>query len=709
MKNIRNNKQLRTLSFGLMGVGLLTVSCIKDIDESNLYTSTDDTVETFLQKDSTLSAFNYILTRSGYSQKMETYGQYTCFAPTNQGVMKYIDSLYNDTEALIPHNGMTENSLEGLSDSLCSDISEYHLVSGLYDAITLGSSTTGLSVNTFLGRAFTTKTDVNSGNIVLNDVVTITNSGNEVSNGYVHIIDGVIPHSSRLIGETLQRMEEYSIFSEALQRTGLADSLAKTDRGITYNMEDGDRLNDDFKTPCWYPTTCQYGFTVFAEPDAVFKAKGINSFDDLVQYANSQYGGASAWYDYLNEKGIRVSTGDDYTNRNNALNMFVAYHILGMKMAADQLVFEDNGQKGNGNSWNYYNYCNDDEQLYGKEGGPYDYYETMLPNTMMKIWRPGKSSKTLYINRWVQNNTLTDKVGKRGSDAMHPVLNKGVVIERTDIQALNGYVHPIKDILVYNQDVPNGVLHERMRIDVTTFIPEFINNGIRYKVMKEVDEDNGGNGGSRIAFPLDYFENVKSYTSKNYFRYNVHAAFRLWQSDSFQGWGQYDLAVKLPHVPTSGTYELRFYYACASHMGFVQFFIGESSNIQDMRALDIPLDMRIDGTDPRIGWAPFYEEEDQGIASDKAMRTRGYMRGPASVYGHPENTTPDMEANNERGDAMGPQLRKILGRVEMKQGQDYWLRMKNATTSDALKWQFDFIEIVPVDIVDNDKYSEDWF
>lgn len=58
-----------------------------------------------------------------------------------------------------------------------------------------------------------------------------------------------------------------------------------------------------------------------------------------------------------------------------------------------------------------------------------------------------------------------------------------------------------------------------------------------------------------------------------------------------------------------------------------------------MRALDIPLDMRIDGTDPRIGWVPFYEEEDQGIATDKAMRTRGYMRGPASCYGHPENTT----------------------------------------------------------------------
>ena len=91
------------------------------------------------------------------------------------------------------------------------------------------------------------------------------------------------------------------------------------------------------------------------------------------------------------------------------------------------------------------------------------------------------------------------------------------------------------------------------------------------------------------------------------------------------------------------------------------------------------------------------------------MRTRGYMRGPASFYGHPESNTPNMEDMNTRGEDAVQDLRKILGRVEMKQGQDYWLRFKNATTSDELKWQFDFIELVPVDVVDNDKYSEDWF
>lgn len=703
MKKITTTKRLFTLGMGMMGLSLLSVSCIKDIDESDLYTSTDDTVETFIQKDSTLSAFNYILTRSGYAQKMETYGQYTCFAPDNKAVMIYIDSLYNDKEATIAHNGMTENSLEGLSDSLCKDISEYHLTYSLYDAITLGSSTTGMTVNTVLGRSFTAKTDVNTGNIVLNDAVTVTDAGHEVSNGYVHILNGVIPRTSRFIGELLERNDDYSWFSEALQKTGLADSLTKQDRGITYYMEDGQHLEMDAPYPSlWYPKTCKYGFTVFAEPNSVYESKGIQNFEGLVRYANEQYAGAAAWYPYLRAHNITVSTGDDYTNPWNALNMFVRYHILRMKMASDQLVFEDNGQKGNNNSWNYYNYCN--------EGEPYDYYETMLPNTMMKIWRPGKNGRTLYINRWVLNNTLTDEVGTRGSDAMHPVKFPGVVIDRNNgLQALNGYVHPIKNILVYNQDVPNGALHERLRVDVTTFIPEFINNGIRYKTMKEVGDDNGGGSGGRVAFPLDYFENVKSYTSKNFFRYNVHGAYRLWQSDSFQGWGQYDLAIKLPHVPTDGVYELRFYYACASHMGFVQFFIGNSPNIQDMRALDIPLDMRIDFTDPRIGWTRFYEEEDQGIASDKAMRTRGYMRGPASFYGHPENTTPDMESHNTRGEDAVQDLRRILGRVEMKQGQDYWLRMKNATTSDALKWQLDFIELVPVDVVDNDQYSEDWF
>lgn len=218
-------KYLINSVLGLCGLAVAIASCNKEPDESNLYTFTGQTVETFIQNDSNLTAFNYILKRSGLDRNMSTYGQYTCYAPTNEGVKLYIDSLWNDKEAVIPHNGMTSDDLEGLSDSLCNDIAEYHLTNGLYSIISMGGS--GATISTMLGRPISSKVS-SEGKTVLNDVSTIISEDNEVTNGLVHILDHVVPRTSRLLGATLQRLPEYSIFSEALQRTGLADSVMKS-------------------------------------------------------------------------------------------------------------------------------------------------------------------------------------------------------------------------------------------------------------------------------------------------------------------------------------------------------------------------------------------------------------------------------------------------------------------------------------------------
>lgn len=93
-------------------------SCVAEPDDSNLYTFTGQTIEDFLKVNDDFSNFNYILTRSGYDRLMATYGTYTCFAPTNAAVQEYVDSLWADEECEIPHNGMTEQSVEGLTDSL---------------------------------------------------------------------------------------------------------------------------------------------------------------------------------------------------------------------------------------------------------------------------------------------------------------------------------------------------------------------------------------------------------------------------------------------------------------------------------------------------------------------------------------------------------------------------------------------------------------
>ena len=704
----------------LMG---LATACNPEPDESDLYTSTGETAYDYITRKSELSSFYYILNRVGLDRNLSAYGQYTCFVPTNDAVSKYISQLYNDTESMIPHNGMTEESLEGLTDSLCSDIVKYHLVyNTVYNTIEMGGG--GITIPTMLGRPINTSGSIDSiGRVTLNKEAVIIEPDSLVTNGVVHVIDHVVPRSNRVLVEDMERIDEFSIFVQALKLTGLADSIARTKKDVvypdpsTYDHKDTDNAKSDL----FAPTECKIMYTVFAEPNDVLARNGINSLDDLIDYANRVYGGAADWYDYPAEKGIAISTGDDYTNRFNALNMFVAYHLLYAGMPEDQLVYE---YTSSNKYWNYVNGC-----------APYDYYETMLPNTLLKIWQPRgnvKSSsaavKALYINRYVTFNSLTDEVGTMGS--MHSVQREGVRIKRsiddtadtnTNIASLNGYIHKLQDMLIYDEWVPKGVLHERMRFDTTTFLPEFINNGFRMASIATVQGWNGGGSGSRIAFPQfddgrTFFDGVRSYTMENRLRYNVIGAYNAWQSNTFQGWGNYDLAVKMPPLPTN-TYEFRIFYTPMSHGGMMQFYMGNSSSQGSMMALDIPLDVRVPITDPRIGWTNYTEEDDQGIATDAAMRNRGYMRGLYSYADHAENNdvgagqVGDNSTRNQRYTSTGNNsLRKIMGRMTIKQSEERWFRIKNVISDESdLKWQLDYVEFVPVDVVDNDTYSEDWF
>lgn len=700
---------------GLMGlIGLMGFTgCNPEPDESDLYTATGETAADYIKRKSELSSFDYILQRVGLDRNLSAYGEYTCFIPTNDAVTAYIHKLYNDNEAAILHNGMTEESLEGLTDSLCNEIAKYHLCSGATTTtIDIGGGSG--SISTMLRIPILS--DGTTGKIVLNKVATIIEPDSVVTNGVVHVIDSVIPRNTRLIPEELERLSEFSIFNEALQRTGLSDSLRKTKKDVTYSITDTRDTNGD---ELYHPEDCKIMYTVFAESDDVMKANGINNFDDLVEYAKQVYGGAESWYDQLIEEGLwnydtqsyekTVSMGTDYHNRNNVLNMFVSYHLLYAGMPEDELVYERSSKWQKAQTWNYVN-----------DAQPFDYYVTMLPNTILKIWQPQPlaSAKSLYINRYVAFNTLTDELASMGSAGMHPVISPGVKINRSsdksanaknwNIQTYNGYIHSIQGMLVYDEQVPKGVLHERLRFDTTTYLVEFINNGIRMSSNAEMKALNNGGSGGRVAFPLNYFDNVVSYTSENRFRYNVKGFYNAWQSDTFQGWGDYDLAIKLPPVPT-GDYEFRIFYTPMSHGGMMQFYMGSSSSLQSMMALDIPLDVRIPISDPRIGSTTFYEEDDMGVATDAALRNRGYMRGLYSYMDHPEGGDGSPQVN-QRSDKRNASLRKIMGRMKLRQSDEHWFRIKNVINDETdLKWQFDYIEFVPLDVVDNDTYSEDWY
>ncbi len=690
-------------SVAAIAAGALS-SCSNEPDGDNLYTFTGKTIEDYITADEDLSSFHYILQRVELDKSLAAYGQYTCFAPSNKGIAEYIDSLYNDVNAPMPHNGMTSNSLEGLNDSLCNDIANFHLAVGKRTIVDMDGD--GTTINTMLGypmsSSITTEGEF-KGRTTLNGVAHIISADNQAVNGIFHKLDKVISRDTRLLPDVLHSLKGYSIFYEALIRTGLCDSVLRSNKGITYTL--GDNTDTD-GSPLFTPTTCKVGYTIFAESDSVMALAGIHSFDDLVKYANEKYKNAASWYHYIREVGAEVSTDTtDFTNRFNCLNMFVAYHILYAAMSKDQLVFE----KRSNNKWNY----NADVI----KADVYDYYETMLPNTLLKIWEPNAST-TLYINRWKLNNTLTDEVGTFGSDGMHPLQRQGVRIMNAsrdsndpayNKSAYNGYIHPIANMLLYDSNVPNGVLHERMRFDATTFLVEFINNGFRYNTMAEVSAMNAGGSGARIAFPVNYFDNVYCYNGEDTkVRYNVKGDYRAYQADAFQGWGQYDIAIKFPHVPT-GTYELRLFYSPMSHGGFMQFYLGTSKNVQEMKILGLPLDVRVPGADERIGWTDASTEDDLGIASDKALRNRGYMRAPISFRGHPDSYAESTTGTGNCRTDGTITLRKILTTDQFRQSEDYWFRFKNMISDDSeLKWQLDFIELVPVDVINNDQYQEDW-
>ena len=680
VKEVR--KQFFHFSLFIFILSMTHASCVKDPDESNLYTFTGETIEDFLDNHTEqLSAFNYILSRAEMDQLLTSYGQYTCFAPTNDAVAQYIDSLYRDEKnQLIPHNGMTDNSLEGLSDSLCRDIAQFHLSNTLVSTIDMSK---GITISTMLTRTITAGIDAQTGYTVLNSGAAIISKDNEMTNGYVHVIDKVIPRSNRTMGEEMEMHDEYSIFCLALKATGLADQLIETEKK-------GDLGTATTESGWWVPTTCKMGYTIFAEPNDVLQAAGIESLEDLYQHAIDVYADCAerqgGWYDYLRQQGAEVSVERDYENPLNVLNLWVRYHILNYAIPRDYLIIDRH-------------YTHD----LGSEC--YEYYETMLPKTLLKIWLV---QGRLYINRYQTNNTLTNEV--EGFGDIHTVEIEGITLGTGNtLQPVNGYIHPINDLLEYDATVPQKVLNERMRFDIISCIPEMMTNGLRWMSKAEAQSLNGGKTTQRARLTSAYSDHIRVYNTTTKLDYNFYDTgdYLLYQGDALRGNGVYDLAVKLPPVP-AGTYELRICYpSVTDHGGMMQFYLGTSSDISDMVAVDIPIDLRLNFlTAPSIRWTYPTQEEDKGVATDEALRARGFMRGPLSY----ERMNGNINARwGVVGNSYNLTMRRIVVRQHFDQ-QDYWLRVKSVLPDNTSGiFQVDFVEFAPVSVTDNTQYVEDMF
>ena len=263
----------------------------------------------------------------------------------------------------------------------------------------------------------------------------------------------------------------------------------------------------------------------------------------------------------------------------------------------------------------------------------------------------------------------------------------------------NGEYHYVEKLLLYDEFTRNTALQCRMRIMTCTLSPDFINSGARGRLYTE---------GKRITYKFLHgfcknFEWVDKQT-EFYVRYR-DASFGTFNGDEMTVMYSYDIAIKLPPVPSDGNYEIRVWNNAmegtdVADRGIVQYYFHQT--VPDDKSMGwrnwnwipegIPVDLRISGSDSRIGWindSEFDSDDDPeaGIeANDRGMRNRGYMKAPDS-YG------------TLRGDKNC--YRKIVANEYMRASTDYWIRIRQVYSGGTGVNPFSFIEIVPKSIYEN--------
>ena len=665
----------------LFAAALVFGSCKEEIADDTRYTFVGDTVASFLESNEEVySSFIEILRRGERFNLMKAYGQYTCFAPTNDAIDKFLyeqDSIYraslvDENEADFVWTGVTSPYLSELSDSMCRVLSQTHLIPDVYMTTDMeGDIIPTMNMNDrYLSLSY---------GVDENDFYTLLINGNgriiakdqEVENGVVHTISEVLNPSTNTLPAQIEEHEYFRIMSEAIKATGYDDKL-QLYKDESYDME-GLTMTDIYqRTIIPYPANRYYGFTAFLETDSIFHAAGIYNLSMLEKKCAEWYPNADA--------------SAPLTSPENPLNQFVGYHLLDRNLQYSRLVF----YKIKTHS------VIDSEQDFFDVSDRYEFYETMS-GKMLKITMP-RSLKDEQLRSKILLNYYKpregDVVPEDAQALMNNIvhepeffrdMNNGAYADFSAL-ALNGTIHPIEKILIYDEDVMVGrVLNTIIRFDASAMCPELTNNNMRWQFFAHPAASDIG----EFYIPNTYCENMKALTEETRTYYlPPHVTYHNYQGDEMNTLGAYDFALKLPRVP-AGTYEIRMGYTPNERRGIVQFYV-------DNEVTGIPVDVRMKGDNPIVGYVADINTDDNGVQNDKEMKNRGYMK--ASTAYVTVGTRTARTQNNV--------LRKVITTKYLSEG-DHWIRFKNAYEFDDGKAQFmyDYFELVPVSFIRDESIS----
>ena len=659
-------KQMMKRILYTLALALSILACTDDIDKSNRFTFTGETVADYLlNRSDRYSHFINLLKKAELFSLLNTYGQYTLFLPDNEAVEKYVqeqDSIYHATKETDKpiYTGITSPLVEELSDSMANVIARMHLIEENYHTAEFGEG--AIAKWNFYDRALVVsyKTIDERFYIMINNDAAIIDGDNQVENGIIHHIDRPIDTQPSYLAAHIEKYSFFRLFNQAIAETNFGDNISE-DIDYSYAV---DKDNIDYN---WLPKKKYIKYTAFIEPDEVFHKYGIYTIDDLKAFAEKWYGSEDK---------------DNPRSPNNALYKFVAYHFIDGEVPYNRIVPSRSGSE------NF-------DVIYVPGHDLYNYFTT-LQGKLMKALKPLSTTngQNIYIN-----------YSKRATPYNFEMRNhlNVRVIELTEFTQMdeqyadfvpnttNGLIHPIDKILIYNEDEMVGnILNERMRFDIATMQPELSSNNIWQQEQS-------------MMIPDGYCKGFKRYGTETRWGYQSGTEYNC---DQLYFVNQYDWAIKLPPVPTR-TYEIRFSVVMFRE-DVEGYQVSEENLCQlyfDGKVCGLPLNLSVATKSERIGWQDDYMTLDNGLENDKLLRNKGWMKAPDVYNSWYLDYMP--ARHNFRS------MRKIATIQYLVEGE-HWLRFRNLVehvtmpgTTGSIYIFLDYIEIVPLHIVSDPTRPED--
>lgn len=694
---------------------LIVASCSEQIDTSSRYVFKDEIISGYLEKHEQYSQYVELLkqvpvssiTNTSVYKLLSARGNYTVFAPTNDAIQLYLDSLVKI--GIIP-----EASWDAFEDSVKLDSVRKVVV---YNSIIDGGDDNGYFETNRFPEAISGTAEIEIPNmndrklavirtedpdsILINDcMIDRKNRDILAINGVIHSMHEVVAPNGNSLASLLKKMidanqGDYVVMSKLIEACGLLDTLDKIKDDVyenkyltnkipqkRYAPEEGGR---DFHSP----EHRYFGYTIFAETDAFWsktleKPSSEISVDDI--------------YNYLVSEGIypEAKRDKDYLNEENLLNQFVTYHMLPMRLSTEHLVNHYN-EKGYQPSTN-------------KPGVPiFEFYTTMGKRRLLKTFE-SLESNGVYLNRFP--NLDNGRHGEYHEVSCDPQ-NMGILIEEPNLQGdfnvRNGIIYPISELLYYSDNTRSQMMRSRIRWNVTAMWPEFMNNDIRMSKLTDEKHKN-------VYIPTDaelgyqYLNDVIiDKDTEFYYWTGRDNGWQNMQGDEMTIRGLYEVTMRLPPVPKRGTYELRFGQQCGGSMrGMAQFYWG--SDINALAAMGVPMDLRQGAKYKNtssgqfasdIGWDEDSSKDDDYNANvDKRMRNNDFMKGCNQYMAGSYSASKTMRQAQDC-------LRRIMLRQTMDPDVTYYIKFKTVMNDRSRYFYMDYLEYCAKEVYDNPNEPED--